>query len=232
MEKVNKNNNFNKKGILLINKPRGITSHDVVDIARDKLKIRKIGHAGTLDPLAEGLLVLLVGVYTKSFEKFVNFDKIYFGTLKLGEVTYSGDSEGATIEKKDYKKISYQQVKETLESFQGTIEQVPPMVSALRNNGKRLYDLARKGVTVKRKPRTINIYKCRLEDVNLPYVDFYVHCSKGTYIRKLAEDVGATIGCGAHVTRILRKKIGPFDLDNSIKPEMIDETYLQEFTFK
>ncbi|MFO8053449.1 MAG: tRNA pseudouridine(55) synthase TruB [Candidatus Omnitrophota bacterium] len=220
-----------KKGILLIDKPVGITSHDVVDIARKRLKFRKIGHAGTLDPLAEGLLVLLVGSYTKKFEKFVSFDKKYFGTLKLGEVTHTGDSEGEVLKQKEWKHISESQIKKTVESFQGAVEQVPPMVSALRQKGQRLYKLARKGVTIKRKPRKIKIYSCSLERVRLPYLDFYVHCSKGTYIRKLAEDIGDKLGCGAYATKIVRKKIGPFDLKDSIKPKNINEAYLQEFSF-
>ncbi|MCF7873894.1 MAG: tRNA pseudouridine(55) synthase TruB [Candidatus Omnitrophica bacterium] len=226
-------NNFNKsrKGILLINKPLGPTSHDIVGVARKKLKFRKIGHAGSLDPLAEGLLILLVGSYTKSFEKFVNFDKEYFGTLKLGEVTATGDSEGEVIEEKEWRNISELQIEKVIKDFQGAIEQVPPMVSALRKKGQRLYKLARKGITVKRKPRKINIYSCSLESIRLPYLDFYVHCSKGTYIRKLAEDIGKKLGCGAYATKILRKKIGPFHLKDSIKPEDINETYLQEFTF-
>ncbi|MCF7888343.1 MAG: tRNA pseudouridine(55) synthase TruB [Candidatus Omnitrophica bacterium] len=230
MTKIKEGENV-KKGILLINKPLGITSHDVVDIARKKLKFRKIGHAGTLDPLAEGLLVLLVGSYTKRFEKFVNFDKKYFATLKLGEITYTGDSEGKIIEQRNWKNISRRQVKNVVESFQGAIEQVPPMVSALRQKGQRLYKLARKGVKVERKPRKINIYNCSLKDIRFPYVDFYVHCSKGTYIRKLAEDIGSKLGCGAYAAKIVREGIGPFNLKDSIKPKDINETYLQEFTF-
>ncbi len=231
MKKGKQGNNFRKEGILLVYKPLGITSHDVVDIARKNLGCRKIGHAGTLDPLAEGLLILLVGPYTKMFKKFVNFDKEYSGTLKLGEVTYTGDSEGEVLRRKDWKNIPEKQIKKVLEAFQGVTEQIPPMVSALRRKGQRLYKLARKGVVVERKPRKIRIYSCTLQGLQLPYVHFYVHCSKGTYIRKLAEDIGERLGCGAHVTKIIRKKIGRFSLDNAIKPKDINEAYLQKITF-
>lgn len=225
------NNNFEKDGIILVDKPSGITSHDVVDIARRKLKKNKIGHAGTLDPLAEGLLVLLVGNYTKKFDKFVHFDKQYSGTLKLGEVTSTGDSEGQVLEKKDWRQLSQKEIEEVFKSFEGSGQQIPPMVSALRQKGKRLYKLARKGVTVKREPRKIDIYSCKPESIRLPYVDFYIHCSKGTYIRKLSEDIGTKLGCGAHVTKIVRQRVGPLNLIDAIKPEDIDESHLQRFTF-
>lgn len=231
MEKNKQKVNFRKEGILLVDKPVGITSHDVVDIARKRLNFRKIGHAGTLDPLAQGLLVLLVGSYTKKFTKFAGFDKDYSGILKLGEVTSTGDSEGEILERKEYQDISDQQIKEAVESFQGATEQIPPMVSALRKKGQRLYKLARKGVVIERKPRKISIYNCSLEKISRPYLHFHVSCSKGTYIRKLAEDIGEKLGCGAHVTKIVREKVGPFNLNSSIKPESIDETHLQKVTF-
>ncbi len=231
MEKEKVSTKHKRDGIILVDKPSGITSHDVVDIVRRKLKCRRVGHAGTLDPLAKGLLVILVGSYTKMFDKFVNFNKEYEGTLKLGEITSTGDSEGKIIQKCEPKGISDQQAKEAFESFQGQIEQVPPMVSALRKGGKRLYSLARKGLVVKRKPRKIIIYSCKLQNIHFPYLDFYVHCSKGTYIRKLSEDIGAKLGCGAHVTKIVRQKVGPFSIERAVKPKEIDGSYLQEFTF-
>ncbi len=219
-----------KNGIILVNKPSGITSHDVVDIARRKLGCRRIGHAGTLDPLAQGLLIILVGSHTKMFDKFVNFDKKYEGTLKLGKVTSTGDSEGQILAVKDWKGISACQIKNVFETFQGEIEQVPPMVSALRRGGKRLYKLARKGVIIKLKPRKITIYECSPQEIRLPFVDFFVHCSKGTYIRKLSEDIGSKLGCGAHVTKIVRLKIGPFSVEKAVNPGEINESHLQKFT--
>jgi tRNA pseudouridine55 synthase len=209
------------EGMILVNKPPGPTSHDIVDIARKRLKIRKIGHAGTLDPLAEGLLILLVGRYTKLFSKFSDFDKEYAGILKLGEVTSTGDSQGEIIKTGEYRNITQEQIKDAFASFAGESEQIPPMVSAVRINGKRLYNLARKGITVERKPRKINITSIGVDKINLPSVEFHLRCSKGTYVRKIAEDVGEKLSCGAHMTKILRLGIGPFNLADSVAPNEI-----------
>jgi tRNA pseudouridine55 synthase len=209
------------EGMILVNKPPGPTSHDIVDIARKRLKIRKIGHAGTLDPLAEGLLILLVGRYTKLFSKFSDFDKEYAGILKLGEVTSTGDSQGEIIKTGEYRNITQEQIKDAFASFAGESEQIPPMVSAVRINGKRLYNLARKGITVERKPRKINITSIGVDKINLPSVEFHLRCSKGTYVRKIAEDVGEKLSCGAHMTKILRLAIGPFSLADSVAPNEI-----------
>lgn len=215
------------EGIILVNKPTGMTSHDVVDYARDKLKIRKIGHAGTLDPLAEGLLILLVGKATKLFPKFSGFDKEYFSTFKLGETTTTGDSQGTLLETKDFSSISLENIKQACFSFKGEIEQVPPMVSAIRVKGKRLYELARKGIEVERSARKIIIHDIRVENIEMPYVHFYVHCSKGTYIRKLAENIGARLSCGAHITMIRRLGIGDFKLTDAVELEGINENCLR-----
>ena len=217
-----------KEGIILVNKPKGMTSHDVVDQVRKKLKMRRIGHAGTLDPLACGLLVILVGKATKLFAKFVDFDKEYTGILKLGEVTTTCDSQGETIEKKDCSSIDTERIKEAFSQFEGEIDQVPPMVSALRVGGRRLYNLARKGIVVERKPSRINIFSLNIEKIDLPFVEFHTHCSKGTYIRKLAEDIGEYLGCGAHITGINRLKVGPFSLDDAVNLEDLDETHIRK----
>lgn len=219
-----------KEGIILVNKPQGITSHDVVDVVRGKLKTKKVGHAGTLDPLAQGLLVILVGKSTKLFSKFVNFDKEYTGILKLGEVTTTGDSQGTVIKQVDCGYVTKERLEEVFPLFKGSIEQIPPMVSALRVGGKRLYRLARKGIVVERKPRSIQIYSLELLRVDLPFVEFYVHCSKGTYVRKLAEDIGDKIGCGGHMTKIKRLSIGPFKLDEAVNLEDVNESHLRKFT--
>ncbi|MBU2102505.1 MAG: tRNA pseudouridine(55) synthase TruB [Candidatus Omnitrophota bacterium] len=218
-----------KEGILLVNKPIGITSHDVVDIVRGTFKMKAVGHAGTLDPLAEGLLVILVGKATKLFASFVNFDKEYIGVLKLGQITTTGDSQGPVIKHTDYQGISLAQIDEAFSRFSGEMEQIPPMVSALRMGGKRLYSLARKGITIDRPARKIKIYSLQIKTVDLPLVEFYVHCSKGTYVRKLAEDIGELLGCGAHVIKIKRLSIGPFKLDDAINVDVIDEKYLRPF---
>lgn len=219
-----------KEGIILVNKPQGVTSHDVVDVVRGKLKTKKVGHAGTLDPLAQGLLVILVGKSTKLFSKFVNFDKEYTGILKLGEVTTTGDSQGTVIKQVDCGYVTKERLEEVFLLFKGKIEQIPPMVSALRVGGKRLYRLARKGIVVERKARTIQIYSLELLRVDLPFVEFYVHCSKGTYVRKLAEDIGDKIGCGGHMTKIKRLSIGPFKLDGAVNLEDVNESHLRKFT--
>jgi len=223
--------NSKKEGIILINKPKGVTSHDVVDFVRSRLDIRKVGHAGTLDPLAEGLLIALVGKYTKSFPKFVKFDKQYSGVMKLGEVTTTGDSQGEVIKKSECKDVSEERIRKVFLGFVGEIEQVPPMVSALRLKGKRLYDLARKGIVVQRKPRKIKINSLEITKIDLPFIEFCVHCSKGTYIRKLAEDIGENLGCGAHMIKILRLGIGPFRLSDAVEMDEINESHLRKVTF-
>jgi len=219
-----------KDGVIFVNKPKGITSHDVVDVIRKRIKEKKVGHAGTLDPLAEGLLIILVGKYTKSFPKFVSFDKKYSGIMKLGEITSTGDSQGELIEKKDCSALTESEIKEVSSSFEGDIDQIPPMVSALRVKGKRLYDLARRGIVVKRDPRRIKIHSLKITKVDMPYVEFHVHCSKGTYVRKLAEDIGQRLGCGAHMVKILRLGIGPFRLDQACDLDSVNESYLQKIT--
>lgn len=215
-------------GLIFVNKPRGITSHDVVDVVRKKLNIRKVGHSGTLDPLAEGLLIMLVGKYTKEFSKFSDFDKEYMGILKLGEVTSTGDSQGKILKKSEFKHIDIKTIEKAFSCFVGDIEQIPPMVSALRVKGKRLYDLARRGITVKRDPRNITIHSIKIKKYDLPYIEFCVHCSKGTYVRKLAEDIGEKLGCGAHMVKILRLSIGPYKLKEAVELKDINEGCLRK----
>ena len=219
-----------KEGILLVNKPKGITSHDVVDIVRGRLKTKRVGHAGTLDPLAEGLLVVLVGKSTKLFSKFVGFDKEYLGVLKLGETTTTGDSQGKVLEKKDYQDLSSDTIKEAFSLFEGEIDQVPPMVSALRIGGKRLYRLAHKGIVISRQPRRVKIYSLEILEVDFPFIKFYIRCSKGTYVRKIAEDIGEKLGCGAHIVMIKRLSVGPFKLEGALDLEEVNESQLQTFT--
>jgi len=224
--------NANKKeGIIFVNKPKGITSHDVVDVVRRRLGTRRVGHTGTLDPLAEGLLIILVGKYTKSFARFANFDKEYLGVLKLGEFTTTGDSEGKIIKKCDCTALDVDKIKETFSYFKDQSEQIPPMVSALRVKGKRLYSLARKGIAIERNPRKIKIYSLEILNIDLPHVEFRVHCSKGTYVRKLAEDIGARLDCGAHMIKILRLAIGPFKLEEAAALDEINESHLRQVTF-
>jgi len=215
-------------GILVLNKPTGMTSHDVVDEVRAKLKMRKVGHAGTLDPIATGVLIILVGVATKLFHRLVNLDKRYRATLLLGEKTTTGDKEGLTIEAKDASCITEDNIREVFQSFKGSSLQVPPMVSAKHYKGKRLYKWAHKGIEVKREPKSISIYELNIEKLYLPRVDFSVHCSKGTYIRKLVEDIGDSLGCGAHILNICRTSVGPWNLKEAIELKDVNESYLRD----
>ncbi len=220
-----------KEGLLLIDKPSGITSHDVVDVVRRKLKIRKVGHAGTLDPLATGLMVVLVGKATKLFQSFSGLDKKYKATLKLGGVTSTGDKEGRMIEENsDYKNITVPDIEEAFAKFRGEILQVPPQVSAIRYKGKRLYQLARKGEYVDVPPRKIKIYSLEIEDIRIPQIDFFVHCSKGTYVRKLSCDIGEVLGCGAYILGIRRTQIGGFRLENAVSLDKVNENHILEQT--
>lgn len=221
------NQKVNLEGLLLIGKPIGMTSHDVVDVVRKKLKIKKVGHAGTLDPLAQGLMIILVGKYTKFFSKFVSFDKEYLGVVKLGEVTSTGDSEGRVLKTGSYENVTSKDIKEACSCFLGEIDQIPPMVSAIRQGGKRLYSLARKGLTVERAARRITIFKLDILKIEIPLIELFIKCSKGTYIRKLAEDIGEKLSCGAHVIKIKRLAIGPFKLDEAISLEEIDKKHLK-----
>lgn len=218
-----------KEGILIVDKPIGITSHDVVNSVRKKLGIRKVGHAGTLDPIATGLLIILVGKLTKFFNKFVNFDKEYIATLTLGTSTDTGDALGKVIASKPYENISQKKIEEVFRSFIGDIEQVPPMVSALKYKGKRLYSLAKKGISVPRQARKIKIYTLEIQKIYLPNVDFQITCSKGTYIRKLGEDIGELLGCGGHISKIRRMAIGPFRIEDAINLEEVDENLLRSW---
>ncbi|MFA5008734.1 MAG: tRNA pseudouridine(55) synthase TruB [Candidatus Omnitrophota bacterium] len=218
------------EGLLLVSKPGNMTSHDIVDFVRKRLGTRRVGHAGTLDPLAEGLLIVLVGKYTKLFPKFANFDKEYLGVLKLGEITTTGDCEGQLVKQEDCSSITEAKIREAFPFFEGEIEQIPPMVSAVRVGGKRLYSLARKGITIARQPRKITIYSLKILNIKLPFVEFCVRCSKGTYVRKLAEDIGERLGCGAHIIKIKRLSIGNFKLEDAVKLDDINESHLQKTT--
>lgn len=216
-------------GLLIMDKPEGITSHDVVDFVRKKFEIRKVGHSGTLDPLATGVLVILLGKYTKLFNKFSDFDKEYSATLTLGLATSTGDKHGKIIRELPYLHITKDDVLQAFKEFIGQKEQVPPMVSALRFKGRRLYQLARRGLDVPRKPRNIKIYKLELINFNPPDVEFYVKCSKGTYIRRLAEEVGERLKCGGCISQIRRISLGPFNIDEAATLNNLDKSYIRSW---
>ncbi|MFH1360081.1 MAG: tRNA pseudouridine(55) synthase TruB [Candidatus Omnitrophota bacterium] len=218
-----------KEGFLIIDKPSGITSHDVVNFMRRKFRMRRIGHAGTLDPLATGVLVILLGKATKLFNEFSAFDKAYEATLRLGLKTTTADINGQTIKESDCTQIIQEEVQKAFERLTGTIQQIPPMVSAVKFKGKRLYQLARSGIEIAREPRTVTIKELRLVDFNLPDVRLFVRCSKGTYIRTIAEDVGEALGCGGCISQIKRTQVGSFLIDEAVSLEDVNESYIRHW---
>ncbi len=202
-------------GVLIVDKEKGMTSHDVVDRVRKRFKIRKVGHAGTLDPCATGVLVLLLGRATKLSGTFLNQDKEYTAVMKLGERTESGDSEGKVIQKRQVR-VSEGEIKPVMKRFVGEIEQVPPMYSAKRVNGKKLYKLARKGMEIERPAKKVVIRELEVGKIALPLVTFRVVCGKGTYIRQLVDDIGEALECGAYLTELRRTRSGDFDITKAI----------------
>lgn len=217
------------EGIIIIDKPLGMTSHDVVKEVRKKFKMRRVGHAGTLDPLATGVLVILLGKCTKLFNQFVQFDKAYQATLLLGTVTDSADIHGKVLKKSCYDHITGGQINAAFQRFEGEIEQIPPMVSAIKFKGRKLYQLARKGIEVERSPRKILIKELRLKKIDIPEVDFYLECSKGTYVRQLAADIGDVLGCGACISKIQRTRVGSFPLKDAVSLEALDESHIRSW---
>ena len=214
-------------GIVLVNKPSGLTSHDVVLRVRRKLKLRRVGHAGTLDPLATGVLVILLGKSTKLFNDFAGLDKAYRARMILGTKTTSADIQGQTIETRPFAHVTQEHVEEIFCKFLGETEQLPPMVSAVKFKGKRLYELARKGIEVKRTPRKVKVHCLKLESFEPPEVQFYLECSKGMYVRQLAEDVGTLLGCGACISQIERIKVGDFHIKDAVTLEDLNESHLR-----
>lgn len=206
-------------GILVIDKPSGMTSHDIVDFVRRRFGIRRVGHCGTLDPLATGVLVILLEKMTKLSSKFSSDDKEYIATMKLGIATDTQDAEGKIIKTASPDGITPEEIKEVILSFKGKQEQLPPMVSAKRHCGRRLYQLARRGITIKREPQRIDIEDIEILKISKPEVDFRIVSSKGTYIRTLCHDIGQRLGCGAHLTALRRIRSGRFHIKDAISLE-------------
>jgi tRNA pseudouridine55 synthase len=202
--------------LLLINKPYEWTSFDVVNKLRYRLKIKKIGHAGTLDPLATGLLIICVGKMTKRIEEFMGQEKEYTGKFVIGQTTPSHDLETDLSEAKDISGIDSQLLTETTKGFKGKISQVPPMHSAIRVGGKRAYEFARKDQEIELKPREVEVKEFEITSVNLPEVSFRIVCSKGTYIRSIARDFGNQLGVGAYLSELCRTRIGSFHLKDAL----------------
>jgi len=208
-------------GVLNINKPSGMTSHDVVARLRRVLNEKKIGHTGTLDPDATGVLPVCLGKATKIIQFLPDHEKGYEGTITLGITTDTLDAGGQVLNTADSSHVKQEDVESVLKSFVGAIEQTPPMISAVKVQGERLYKLARQGKTVDRKPREIHIYELELLDFEDSMLDFRVLCSRGTYVRVLASEIGDALGCGAHLSRLVRTKSGLFDLKDSVPLEKI-----------
>lgn len=199
-------------GAILIDKPTGCTSHDVVDAIRRKFGIKKVGHCGTLDPNATGLLIIVLGRGTKLSERLMGDDKVYEGTMKFGESTDSYDADGEITGSLPVLPMTLDQLNEEAATFIGDQMQVPPMVSAIKKGGVPLYKLARKGVEVEREPRLIHIYNFRFTEYNEPIGAFKLACTKGTYVRSVAHDLGNKLGCGAHLATLRRSVSGKFDV--------------------
>lgn len=215
--------NFEAGEILLIDKPLTWTSFDVVKKVRNTLRVKKIGHAGTLDPLASGLLILCTGKFTKRIDEIQAQEKEYTGTIILGQYTPSYDKETEVTETCDISHLTPETIKAAANSFVGTIEQVPPIYSAVMVDGRRAYDLARKGKSAELKPRTITIKAFDITAIEGEVVSFRVVCTKGTYIRSLAHDLGVKLGCGAHLGSLVRTRIGEYKLEDALTLEDIQE---------
>jgi len=219
-------------GILLIDKPQDWTSHDVVNCVRRRFNLNKTGHCGTLDPFATGLLVLLLGKATKLQDQLMGQDKTYAGTIRFGIETDSEDRTGNIIANADTGALSEEGIRTAALQFIGAQTQIPPMVSALKVDGKPLYKLARQGKTIERAPRPIHIHSFDLQDIRLDCAeaDFVVRCSKGTYIRTLAADLGRALGCGAHLQELRRLQSGNLHVDQACNMDDVKSWELPELT--
>jgi tRNA pseudouridine55 synthase len=206
----------NLNGILVVDKPIDLTSYQTIDRIKKTLNPKKIGHVGTLDPLATGLLLVCLNGATKLAYFLQDLEKEYEGTMKLGEETDTQDAYGKIISKCAFVQKSKKEIEDAFFEFKGTIWQIPPMFSAIKKNGIPLYRLARRGEEVKREPRKIEIYKIEIKNIDIPYITFNVVCSKGTYIRSLVYDIGKKLGCGAHLTALKRLRSGNFTIEDAL----------------
>jgi tRNA pseudouridine55 synthase len=211
-------------GVLLVDKAEGMTSHDVVALVRRKLEIRRVGHCGTLDPIATGLLLITVGRGTKIQDLLMSEDKEYTGAFVLGVTTDTQDRQGEIIQRRTVRALDENQIRAAFEKFRGDFYQMPPMVSAKKHGGVPLYKLARQGKVVEREPRLVHVYRYNINQIALPEIDFSVLCSKGFYVRTYVHDIGETLGCGAHLKSLRRTKSGRFDVANAIAVAQIKET--------
>src|SRR6266568_349752 len=215
-------------GVLLVDKAEGMTSHDVVALIRRKLEMKKVGHCGTLDPIATGLLLLTLGRGTKIQDLLMSEDKKYAGTLALGITTSTQDRQGEVIDQRPVPTLDENQVRAAFEKFCGDFYQMPPMVSAIKHGGVPLYKLARQGKVVEREPRLVHVYRYTVDRIALPEIDFSVVCSKGFYVRTYVHDIGDTLGCGAHLKSLRRTKSGRFGVDQAISVAEIKNASREE----
>lgn len=201
-------------GILLLDKPQGLSSNEALQEVKRLFGAAKAGHTGSLDPLATGVLPLCFGEATKFSQFLLNSDKQYWTEIRLGVRTDSGDADGEVIETRPVPDLDEAQVEAALEAFRGDFEQVPSMFSAIKHQGKPLYKLARQGIEVEREPRPVTVFENRLEALDGDRLELFIHCSKGTYVRTIAEDLGEALGCGAHVTALRRTGVGPLEVED------------------
>jgi tRNA pseudouridine55 synthase len=213
--------------VLLVDKPLHWTSFDVVRRVRIALDVKKVGHAGTLDPRATGLLIVCTGKETKSFDRYAGLEKEYTGTFRLGIQTPSFDLETAVTENRDSTGVGLDQLLEVVNQFRGKQLQIPPMYSAVKHKGRPLYEIARKGKTVEREPKEVEVSEFEILAFTPPEVDFRIVCSKGTYIRSLVHDVGIRLGCGAVLTALRRTRIGTFSVRDAITVEQLDDLHIE-----
>jgi tRNA pseudouridine55 synthase len=216
------------EGVLLVDKPRDHTSHDVVARLRGKLRTKRIGHAGTLDPMATGLLIILVGKATRVSQYLISLDKEYEGTIELGKVTDSQDADGEVMETRPVPPLTEDEVKAAIKTFHGDQYQTPPMYSAIKIDGVPLYKSARKGLEVEREPRFIRVMSWELTRFALPHLDFRMRVTKGTYVRTLAHDLGQKLGCGAHLSALRRTATDKFNVSQALTIDQINALSLPE----
>ena len=223
MQIVEIKNSFEEGRVLLIDKPLRWTSFDVVRKIRNLIRIKKVGHAGTLDPLASGLLIVCTGKFTKKINEYMAQEKEYTGTITLGSITPTYDLESEPQDFKPFENISAEQIKQATHAFTGDILQTPPIHSAIKKECKRVYELARRGVEVKLEPRPVTISRFEITNIELPHVSFRVVCSTGTYIRSLANDFGEALGCGGYLSSLCRTRIGNFLLKDAMGVEEFEK---------
>lgn len=216
------------EGVLLVDKPGDHTSHDVVARLRRKLNMKRIGHAGTLDPMATGLMILLIGKATKISQYLISLDKAYEGTIELGKVTDSQDADGEMLETRPVPPLTEAELRAAMAGFLGDQYQMPPMYSAIKIDGVPLYKNARKGVEVEREPRFIRVMNFELTRFDLPRFDFKLRCTKGTYVRTIAHDLGQKLGCGAHLAALRRTQTDKFDISGALTLDQIEALTLPE----